>query len=68
MSQTITANKPRRIKPTTLAAIGFAAPLIIYMLIFYVWPLIQNIWPFAVWCGWVCQVVTVLRSSLPQVR
>lgn len=24
--------------------------------------------PFAVWCGWVCQVVTVLRSSLPQVR
>ena len=25
-------------------------------------------WPFAVWCGWVCQVVTVLRSSLPQVR
>ena len=26
------------------------------------------IWPFAVWCGWVCQVVTVLRSSLPQVR
>ena len=43
MSQTITADKPRRIKPTTLAAIGFAAPLIIYMLIFYVWPLIQNI-------------------------
>lgn len=43
MSQTITVNKPRRIKPTTLAAIGFAAPLIIYMLIFYVWPLIQNI-------------------------
>ena len=32
MSQTITADKPRRIKPTTLAAIGFAAPLIIYML------------------------------------
>lgn len=27
-----------------------------------------NIRPFAVWCGWVCQVVTVLRSSLPQVR
>lgn len=27
-----------------------------------------KIWPFAVWCGWVCQVVTVLRSSLPQVR
>ena len=26
------------------------------------------VWPFAVWCGWVCQVVTVLRSSLPQVR
>ena len=24
--------------------------------------------PVAVWCGWVCQVVTVLRSSLPQVR
>lgn len=43
MSQTITVNKPRRIRPTTLAAIGFAAPLIIYMLIFYVWPLIQNI-------------------------
>lgn len=43
MSQTITADKPRRIRPTTLAAIGFAAPLIIYMLIFYVWPLIQNI-------------------------
>lgn len=43
MSQTITVDKPRRIKPTTLAAIGFAAPLIIYMLIFYVWPLIQNI-------------------------
>lgn len=43
MFQTITVNKPRRIKPTTLAAIGFAAPLIIYMLIFYVWPLIQNI-------------------------
>ena len=30
------------------------------------WPLIIR--PFAVWCGWVCQVVTVLRSSLPQVR
>ena len=45
MSQTITADKPRRIKPTTLAAIGFAAPLIIYMLIFYVWPLIQNSFP-----------------------
>lgn len=27
-----------------------------------------NFRPFAVWCGWVCQVVTVLRSSLPQVR
>lgn len=27
-----------------------------------------DIRPFAVWCGWVCQVVTVLRSSLPQVR
>ena len=23
---------------------------------------------FRCWCGWVCQVVTVLRSSLPQVR
>lgn len=33
----------RRVKPTTLAAIGFAAPLAIYMLIFYVAPLIQNI-------------------------
>ena len=30
--------------------------------------LYEKIWPFAVWCGWVCQVVTVLRSSLPQVR
>lgn len=28
----------------------------------------DDFWPFAVWCGWVCQVVTVLRSSLPQVR
>ena len=28
----------------------------------------KKVWPFAVWCGWVCQVVTVLRSSLPQVR
>ena len=28
----------------------------------------KTFWPFAVWCGWVCQVVTVLRSSLPQVR
>ena len=28
----------------------------------------QKLWLFAVWCGWVCQVVTVLRSSLPQVR
>lgn len=28
----------------------------------------QTYRPFAVWCGWVCQVVTVLRSSLPQVR
>lgn len=28
----------------------------------------KDFWPFAVWCGWVCQVVTVLRSSLPQVR
>ena len=28
----------------------------------------SNVRPFAVWCGWVCQVVTVLRSSLPQVR
>lgn len=28
----------------------------------------EHMWPFAVWCGWVCQVVTVLRSSLPQVR
>lgn len=28
----------------------------------------RGFWPFAVWCGWVCQVVTVLRSSLPQVR
>ena len=28
----------------------------------------RNYRPFAVWCGWVCQVVTVLRSSLPQVR
>ena len=28
----------------------------------------EKIRPFAVWCGWVCQVVTVLRSSLPQVR
>ena len=30
--------------------------------------LYQKTRPFAVWCGWVCQVVTVLRSSLPQVR
>ena len=29
---------------------------------------VGKLWPFAVWCGWVCQVVTVLRSSLPQVR
>ena len=29
---------------------------------------IKKLGPFAVWCGWVCQVVTVLRSSLPQVR
>ena len=28
----------------------------------------KDLGPFAVWCGWVCQVVTVLRSSLPQVR
>lgn len=28
----------------------------------------EDFGPFAVWCGWVCQVVTVLRSSLPQVR
>ena len=28
----------------------------------------KKLGPFAVWCGWVCQVVTVLRSSLPQVR
>lgn len=28
----------------------------------------RSFWPFAVWCGCVCQVVTVLRSSLPQVR
>lgn len=33
----------RRVKPTTLAAIGFAAPLLLYMLIFYVAPLVQNI-------------------------
>ena len=31
-------------------------------------PVVKKIRPFAVWCGWVCQVVTVLRSSLPQVR
>ncbi|OZG69569.1 carbohydrate ABC transporter permease [Bifidobacterium eulemuris] len=37
------AQTRRRVKPTTLAAIGFAAPLAIYMLIFYVAPLIQNI-------------------------
>lgn len=38
------ARKPsRRIRPTTWAAIGFAAPLIIYMLVFYVSPLVQNI-------------------------
>lgn len=30
--------------------------------------LMDSLRPFAVWCGWVCQVVTVLRSSLPQVR
>ena len=29
---------------------------------------LKKFWPCAVWCGWVCQVVTVLRSSLPQVR
>ncbi|PJM77489.1 ABC transporter permease [Bifidobacterium felsineum] len=30
-------------KTSTLAAIGFAAPLIIYLLIFYIAPLVQNI-------------------------
>lgn len=40
---TTQAQTPRRVKPTTLAAIGFAAPLAIYMVIFYVAPLIQNI-------------------------
>lgn len=33
----------RRVKSTTIAAVGFAAPLLLYMLIFYVAPLVQNI-------------------------
>ncbi len=32
-----------RLTPTRWAAIGFAAPLILYMLIFYVVPLVQNV-------------------------
>lgn len=33
----------RKIRPTTLAAWGFAAPLILYLAIFYIAPLVQNI-------------------------
>lgn len=37
-------NKPRKkMKNTKWAAIGFAAPLIVYFLIFYIAPLLQNI-------------------------
>lgn len=35
--------KSNAIKPTTLAAWGFAAPLVLYLIIFYVSPLYQNI-------------------------
>lgn len=34
--------RSRRIRPTTWAALGFAAPLIIYIVVFYVAPLAQN--------------------------
>lgn len=37
------AARARRIPRTTWAAIGFAAPLVVYMAIFYIAPLVQNI-------------------------
>lgn len=49
-TDTIAGTKPpekslqeRKIRPTTLAAWGFAAPLILYLAIFYIAPLVQNI-------------------------
>ena len=42
-AQTDDTKRRRRIRPTTWAALGFAAPLVIYIVVFYVAPLIQNI-------------------------
>ena len=41
--QPAAAQPRRRMKTTTMAAIGFAAPLIVYMIVFYIAPLVQNI-------------------------
>lgn len=42
--QQAAGTQPRkRMKTSTLAAIGFAAPLIVYLLVFYIAPLVQNI-------------------------
>lgn len=43
IEQSACMTKPRRITKATWAAIGFAAPLIAYLIIFYIAPLIQNI-------------------------
>lgn len=34
---------PRRIRPTTWAGIAFAAPLVVYLLVFYAYPLAENV-------------------------